>query len=394
MSVQNENLNGNFFIIAAYKFNSKMIRIQLFVVAFFTAIISISAQYSNKSMMVGATSRTYRQYLPTGFNAVSEPGVPLLIALHGLGDNMTNFSTVGFGAVADTARFIVVYPQGMLNGFGNSAWNNGTLLSSTADDITFLSMLIDTMKVKYDIDLRVYLTGFSMGGIMTYHTVCALPSRIAAIASVSGTMATSDISGCNPNRAVPVMHMHGTADGTVPYNSGALPSLSLVPQTLEFWQNNNGCGDSSIYAMPDISPDGITVDTMVFNTCNAPLVHWRENNADHEWLYTPVNDVDATKEIWLFFSDKVHPGASQLGVTEIPEYHTTIEYKNAMLSIVSSIPIQEIGIYDLQGKLIRLMNVTDLMELNIDLTAYSTQIFIVKVLSEGMITTRKILVIK
>jgi polyhydroxybutyrate depolymerase len=372
-----------------------MNRIKILFVAFFTAIISISAQYSNKSMLVGATNRTYRQYLPTGFNAVSEPGVPLLIALHGLGDNMTNFSSVGFSYVADTARFVVVYPQGLLNGFGNSAWNNGTLLSSSADDISFLSMLIDTMKVKYDIDLnRVYFTGFSMGGIMTYHMLCALPSRIAAIASVSGTMSTSDISGCNPNRAVPVMHMHGTSDPTVPYNSGALPSLSLVPQTLAFWQNNNGCADSSIYSLPDVAADGITVDTITFNTCGAPLVHWRENNAVHQWLYTPVNDVDATKEIWLFFSDKVHPGASQLGITDIPQYQTTIEYTNAMLSIVSSIPIQQIGIYDFQGKLIREMNAGDLLELNIDLTAYSTQMLIVKVLSSGTITTKKILLVK
>lgn len=372
-----------------------MIRIKILIIVCFTAFNAISAQYSNKTMMVGATSRSYRQYLPTGFNAVSEPGVPLIIALHGLGDVMTNFSNVGFSYVADTARFIVVYPQGAMNSFSQTSWNNGTLLSSPADDITFLSMLIDTMKVKYDIDLnRVYFTGFSMGGIMSYHMVCALPSRIAAIASVSGTMADSDVSGCNPNRAVPVMHMHGTADATVPYGSGPLPSLSLVPTTLAFWQNNNGCADSTVYSMPDPVPDGITVDTISFNTCNAPLVHWRENNADHQWLYTPANDVDATKEIWLFFRTKTHPGASQLGIADIPEYQTTIEYSNSSLRIVSSMPMKEVGIYDFQGKLIRQLNPGNLLELNIDLSTYSTQMFIVKVLSEGTIKTQKILVIK
>src|SRR5688500_4200020 len=104
------NLNRNFFIIGLHKFNSKMIRIKILLAALVIFSTHLVAQYSNKTMMVGATSRSYRQYLPTGFNAVSEPGVPLIIALHGLGDVMTNFSNVGFSQVADTARFIVVYP--------------------------------------------------------------------------------------------------------------------------------------------------------------------------------------------------------------------------------------------------------------------------------------------
>jgi len=368
---------------------------------FFT-LLSISfiitgafAQFSNRTMLVGATNRQYRQYLPTAFNAGTEPGVPLVIAMHGLGDNMTNFSNVGFNFIADTARFIVVYPNGTLNGFGQNAWNNGTLLSSSVDDISFLSMLIDTMKVKYDIDLnRVYFTGFSMGGIMTYHMVCALPHRIAAIASVAGTMSTSDISTCNPGRAIPVMHMHGTADGTVPYDGSALPSLSLVPATLSFWQNNNGCGDSTVYNLPDPVADGITVDTIAFNTCNAPLVHWRENNADHVWLYQPVNDITATLEIWKFFQDKSHPGASQLSINPANEYETTIEYIGNGVHITSNIPIKEIGIYDLQGKLLKEMLCKDIMSLDVDLTSYSTQMFIVKVLTTGTMVTKKIVVSK
>lgn len=359
------------------------------------AITANYAQFSNKTMDVAGTARQYRQYLPVGFNAITEPNLPLIIALHGIGDNMTNFSNVGFDNIADTARFIVIYPQGKLNAFSQNSWNNGTLLSSAADDISFLSMLMDTMKVKYNIDFsRVYFTGFSMGGIMTYHMLCALPSRIAAIASVSGPMSDPDVSGCNPGRAVPVMHMHGTADGTVPYDAGALPSLSLVPTTMAFWQNNNSCADSTVYNLPNSVPgDSITVDTISYNTCGAQVNLWRENGADHQWLFKPVNDIDATTEIWLFFRNKVHPGPSQLGVTEIPHYQTTIEYINSSLRIVSSIPIQEIGIYDLQGKIIKELKVANLLELNIDLSSYSTQIFIAKILSEGNITTQKILVV-
>lgn len=348
------------------------------------------AQFSNKTMMVGSENRSYRQYLPAGFNAGTETGLPLIIALHGLGDNMTNFSQVGFQYIADTARFLVVYPQGTPNFVSQNAWNNGTLLSSGSNDIAFLGMLIDTMIVKYQIDVsRVYFTGFSMGGIMSYHMLCALPHRIAAIASVSGTMSDADISSCNPGRAVPVMHMHGTQDGTVPYDSAALPSLSLVPATLAFWQNNNGCADSSVYNLPDITSDGITVDTIRYNSCGAPVVHWRENGADHQWLYRPVNDVDATTEIWLFFRNKVHPSASPLGTdTELVEA-PSVFMSHDQLSIISSAALNFVGVYDLQGKKIYESELSGITQWQLPL--YGTKgAVIVKIMAGEQTIIRKI----
>ncbi len=367
-----------------------MTRITILLALIIGGISSSFAQFANKTMDVSGDVRSYRQYLPTAFNAVSEPGVPLIIALHGIGDNMTNFSVVGFDNIADTARFIVVYPQGKLNAFSQNSWNNGTLLASTNDDIAFLSRLIDTMKVKYDIDLnRVYLTGFSMGGIMTYHMLCSLPSRIAAIASVSGPMSDSDVSGCDPGRSVPVMHMHGTADGTVPYDGG-LPSLSSVPATLAFWQNNNGCADSAVYNLPNtVLVDSITVDTISFNTCGAPLVHWRENNADHQWLYTPINDVDATKEIWLFFRTKVHPGASQLAIENTNSTGISIEYISSTININSPNSIQKVAVYDMQGKVILEMSGNNQLQMQMNLSGITNQVLIVKVMSGGELKVNK-----
>ncbi len=370
------------------KKNSLTLLLSLLLVAF------NYGQFSNKTMDVNGEMRSYRQYLPTGFNVSTEPNLPLIIAMHGIGDNMTNFSNVGFDNIADTARFIVVYPQGMPNILSQNSWNNGTLLASGANDIGFLSMLLDTMKVKYDIDFsRVYFTGFSMGGIMTHHMICALPGRIAAIASVAGPMADSDISSCNPGRAVPVMHMHGTADGTVPYNTGALPSLSLVPTTMAFWQNNNGCGDSSEYNLPNtVSGDNITVDTIAYNSCNAPTILWRENGADHQWLYKPANDIDATTEIWLFFRDKIHPTPSQLNM-DGPENYSgiKIQYISSHLEISSMEPIQEIVLYDMMGKVLLETNANNMTTFSCDLSDLSNQIIIVQVRSNGKIINKKVL---
>lgn len=366
----------------------------LFFLLSFTVTTFSYAQFSTQTMMVGAESRTFRQYLPSGFNPGTETGLPLIIAMHGLGDNAANFSGVGFQYIADTARFIVTYLQGTANAFGQNSWNNGTaFLSTTSDDLGFINQVIDSMYVKYNIDLnRVYVCGFSMGGIMSYHTVCALPHRIAAMASVSGTMSDADVSSCNPGRVVPVMHMHGTSDGTVPYDGAALPSLSLVPTTMAFWQNNNGCSDSTVYNLPDLVPaDSITVDTIVYSSCNAPVNLWRENGADHQWLYTPVNDVDATTEIWKFFRTKVHPGASQLGIEEGNAVKPVIKIANHQLSVTSAELVDEIHIMDVQGRLLMNFQVNN-TDFETMLPYIPTGIFLVSVYTTGHITTQKFII--
>lgn len=354
----------------------------LSLVAGITLLSTANAQMTNETMTVGTATRQYRQYLPSGFNAATEPGLPLVIALHGLGDDYINFSSAGFQYLADTARFIVVYPNGTLNGWSQRSWNNGTILSSTADDIHFISRIIDSMYIKYNISLaHVYVTGFSMGGIMSYHLLCAMPERIAAIASVSGTMSDTDVSTCDPGRPVPVMHMHGTADGTVPYSTGKLPSLSLVPTTLNFWQNNNGCSDSTVTAMPDIvTGDSITVDFIQYNTCTKPVNFWRENGADHQWLYRPVNDIDATTQIWLFFRDKVHPSPSPLHVAEVVHAQgVNIATTYNGLNIESGAGMQEIVVTDMQGRyLVNLKGNLGTSQL-INLNTYRNQPLVVNV---------------
>lgn len=286
-----------------------------FLFAFLFITLTSNAQLTSETIDVAGVQRSFYQYLPTGFN--SSEVLPVVVVLHGIGDNAQNMSGVGFNQIADTARFIPVYLQGEQNGFSQNSWNNGTWLGSSANDILFISSVIDRLEDSIDVDLsRVYITGFSMGGIMSYTACSQLSDRIAAMASFSGTMSQQEISASGQSFPVPTMHVHGTADTQVPYDGNPLPSLSLVNETMDKNKSlNNWGGDSTIYLLPDNVADGITFEKIVYNT-TTELELWKMIDADHIWPYQPANDTSAIYAAWYFFRDKVHPNPSTSSLNE------------------------------------------------------------------------------
>lgn len=292
------------------------------LLAALTLSTSIMAQQTNETITIGGVTRTYIQKLPTGFDANSE-SLPVVFCLHGLGGNAQQMTNIGFNQMGDTARFITIYPQGLNNAFNQPSWANGTLLAPNADDEGLFNALIDRMILDYNADpTRIYSAGISMGGIMSYKLACALNNRIAAIASMSGTMSTSDINTCVPTYVTPVIHFHGDADGTVPYDSAALPSLSLVPETIEFWRSAHNCSmsyDSTRIA--NTANDGLTVDQFAYIGCtpNNSLELWRVNGGGHDYWYQPVNDFTESIEAWLFFTQWAHSNPAAASLSEIAE---------------------------------------------------------------------------
>jgi len=311
-------------------------------------------QLTNKSVTIGAVNRTYKQYLPVAFDPQTEQ-VSLVVILHGIGGSSSDMVSTGFNYIADTARVIAIYPQGVLNAYGQTSWNNGTLLASSVDDIGFMHAILDSMILNYNVDpARVYFTGFSMGSIMTHHLACAMNNRIAAIGCMAGTMPSSDIQNCSPTYATPVIHLHGTADGTVPYSGSALPSLSLVAETINFWRNVHGCdatADST--QLPNTAADNITIDRFVYDNCT-PLTSvelWRFNGADHIYLYEPLNDITEMMEVWLFLRQWTHSSPAPAGINTSNIIQLTIapNPSNGVYSIKSNSAI-DYSIENLNGQ--------------------------------------------
>lgn len=268
-----------------------------------------------RSFLHGGVEREYRIYVPNVYNG--NEAVPVLLNLHGYTSNAFEQEVYGdFRSIADTANFILVHPQGTTDAGGTTFWNAFGSPTETVDDVSFISALIDTVSANYNVDEnRVYSTGMSNGGFMSYKLACELSSKIAAVASVTGSMATPLTNSCNPGRPVPAMQIHGTSDPTVPYLGN--PSLFMEPieDVVDYWVTNNGCNSTPAEtAVPDIDQtDLCTADHFVYSggIDGSSVELYRVNGGAHTWPGTnPVfaslgvtnQDFSASVEIWRFFS--------------------------------------------------------------------------------------------
>lgn len=333
----------------------------LFVLLFISAINVNYAQLVSGSFVFEGITRSWIIYIPG--RVVLDESPPLLFALHGLTQNgLEMMQFTDFNSVADTGNFIVCYPDGVGN-----AWNVGFAGGSTANDVGFLSALIDTLHVRYNINLnRVYATGFSNGGFLCYRLACELSDRIAAIAPVAGTMTEGSYSGCQPARKVPVLHIHGTADLVVSY-TGAFGNIS-VNQALSFWNNFNNCpADPVIVNLPDLVAEGSTVQRYSWSPCDdsTDLVHLKILNGGHTWpgsvgttgLGNTNRDIVASNEIWSFLRHYSLNVTSLAADEKFPGFNVYPNPAHGMVTLEypSGKPERVLEVYSAEGKRISFM---------------------------------------
>ena len=319
-------------------------------------------QTTSNNFTFDGINREYICYVPSSYDPLNP--VPLVISLHGLGDNMNNFSGIGMNYVADTANFIVVTPEAIVDGLlGSTAWNSGAsylgfTLNSNVDDLAFINALIDTISTNYSIDQsRVYACGFSMGGFMAQRLACELNNRVAAIASVAGTIGGALT--CTPNKAVSVCHFHGTSDATINYTGNQYGTDA--EETVNFWVSNNNCNPSNVVttSLPNSNPnDGYTVDHSIYSGCddNTEVEFYKVNGADHVWL-GPSNDIFYTTEIWEFFRKHQNSGSASLSsinpISDIIIYpNPSKEFATLEINSNSNENIQ-IHLFEIKGKVLK-----------------------------------------
>jgi len=213
------------------------------------------AYYSNdtrpgnyiKRVMVGPLEREYRLHVPVRYDG-SRP-FPVILVFHGSSASASVIERESsFNERADSMGFLVVYPEGLYR-----AWNIGECCRYSfkhhVDEVAFTQAILDKLEETFVVDsARVYATGYSDGGTLSYILGCTIPNRIAAVAGISGTLFEPE-PRCALPRPVPAMVVHGTSDQRIPYlgEPGGPPEghgqafTHSAPEVAQFWVEHDRC---------------------------------------------------------------------------------------------------------------------------------------------------------
>jgi len=241
---------------------------------------------------VGDQLRSYQVHVPAGYDG-SEPQ-PLLLALHGGGEGATGMRrNTGLDATADEYGFVVVYPDGIDRGW-----------SADDDDVAFLEALIDRLDAYLVLDLdRVYVTGFSAGGMMGHRFACSRTDRLAGAALVAATLPYDLAAECRgPFKAkLPFMLVLGTGDPLVPFEGDSVQgpgSLLSAAETMRVWTTRDRCDPSPTVSVVFTDPTyGIVTRREAYPGCtqDVEVELYAMEGAGHFWptVIFPVNDTIA-----------------------------------------------------------------------------------------------------
>jgi uncharacterized repeat protein (TIGR02059 family) len=240
--------------------------------------INLKAQIED--FKVGTTIRRMLVYAPTDI----ETNRPLMISMHGMNQDIVyQQNQTKWEQVAKENNFVVVYPAGI-----NNYWD----ISGTSD-IEFVLAIIEEMSKRYSIDReRVYLSGFSMGAMFTYHAMNFIADKIAAFAPVSGYLMQGP--NTKSSRAIPIIHTHGTSDDVVAYSG--------VATCLNAWIKRNGCPTTAQVTQPYPSDKSSSNGTKYYwgpGIDSVEIVLLSLKGGGHTHTNNPAG-VNTSQEIWNF----------------------------------------------------------------------------------------------
>lgn len=239
----------------------------------------------------GGVDRVYRLYTPAGVPSAA----PLVVMLHGgFGSAAQAERRYGWNQLADAAKFVVAYPDGL-----GRAWNAGGGCCggprrNDGDDVAFITSAVRDIAGNVGIDpARIYATGISNGGMMAYKLACN-----SAVFAAIGPDSATQLDGCTAPSPTSVLHIHGTADSLIRYDGQPGAGFASidgppVPDVNAFWRTVDRCAppattvEGSVTTSAADCPGGRSVELVTVA------------GGGHEWPSF------ATQMFWDFFA--AHP---------------------------------------------------------------------------------------
>jgi polyhydroxybutyrate depolymerase len=224
--------------------------------------------------------------------------------------------------IARENRAILVAPDGLYKTWDTHYWKKGGV-----DDVGFLSQLLDAL-VEHDRGdpERIYVTGMSAGAGMTFALAWTIGDRLAAIGPVANNLGKEGMDKpLRLTKPLPVVHIMGTKDNSVPYAGGLVFGIWGVlsaDETIAYWVKHNRCEkEPTSEDLPDTNTaDNSRVRRMRYlGPGGADVVHYRIEGGGHTWPNGPDDalgrrllgetnrDIDSGKVLWEFFREKRRP---------------------------------------------------------------------------------------
>jgi polyhydroxybutyrate depolymerase len=258
---------------------------------------------------------------------VSRRPRPTVLVLHGsLLNAQVTVQSMGFEPLVDRESLVAVYPNAV-----SGQWNDGRPVAAgwtggRVDDVAFIHRLIGHLVSTGVSDpKRIYVAGYSNGGMMALRLMCEAPELIAAGAGIGTSFPVELAQSCKAPGPTPMLLMNGTADLLVPYGGGQLAfgggRVLSTNATLRLLRKINGCtGSAKVNRLPDVDRyDGSNVVITSWTNCAsaAPVVLYRIEGGGHripsrsegvpfvDTLLGRLNhDFDAADAMWSFFKGR------------------------------------------------------------------------------------------
>ena len=261
--------------------------------------------------------RSFLIYVPTNI----KENAPLVVAIHGYTSSAkTLMGYSGINQVADKEGFLVAYPQGTKDSRDNNFFNVGYEFHSDSkvNDVNFIREIVLNLTKDYKLNSkRVFATGMSNGGDMSYLLACTSSDLFTAVAPVAGVMMKDTLENCNPEKKIPIFEIHGTKDSISKFegdmnNEDKWGAYYDLPSTIEFWVNKHALNEKETIQLENKNTeDGTTITFERYWSDESQQEVWFYivNDGNHTWpgmtgLFsrTANQDINSAEEIWKFFS--------------------------------------------------------------------------------------------
>ena len=238
--------------------------------------------------------------IPQSYDA-TKPS-PLVLVLHGYGSSGADHAAMfTLGDLPERERIVIAAPDGTLDASQARFWNAVPSCCDFeergVDDVAYLRGLVAELRARYAIDpKRIYAVGHSNGGAMALRLACDEAATFAAVIDLAGPFYANGAESCHPSEPVSARIMHGTRDGVVPYDGGALPvrlhaksgraPTSSARAKADTFAKVDGCTMTPVSKPAvdfDLARAGAETDVLAFEGCkNGSAVElWTMNGVGH-----------------------------------------------------------------------------------------------------------------